>query len=251
MKKLNNIVIINRKSNLALGLDDFGNTDLFKSWKIASEHLRLTLSAYAVADRNGQTDEEMDNSLELCFSAYRAVLKFFEDKSENFKLKPQAQDIHALRDVCGNYAPNNTNLFKTKNASDTSFNDCFVWFANYLQECESKKQTPTDVILKEHNGKTEYYTVNPNTGNEFKPVGEKKFRKGLEDFIADRCTARKAMTAQEIEEEKTARRKARAQAKKAKKIADQKAKEEEQKQAEKKEQEQANNETPKTESKVA
>lgn len=101
MENLNKIVIINRKSTKALNLSDLGSVEVFKNWKGACEDLRIAISEYSNVDRAGNDSEK---ELEACFVAYRAVLKFFENKAEGFKLKPVAQDISAIRDVSGKYA---------------------------------------------------------------------------------------------------------------------------------------------------
>ena len=102
MENLNAIVVANRNSSKSLSLANLESKEMLGSWKTACEDLRLTISAYAVADRSGKDDTE--NELSDCFAAYRAILKFFENKAESFKLKPEAQDISAIRDVTGTYS---------------------------------------------------------------------------------------------------------------------------------------------------
>ena len=101
MENLNSIVVANRASVKSLSLANLESKEMFASWKSSCESLRLAISAYAVADRSGKDNTEAEVS--ACFTAYRAVLKFFENKAESFKLKPEAQDIGALRDICGQY----------------------------------------------------------------------------------------------------------------------------------------------------
>lgn len=101
MENLNNIVVANRNSTKSLTLANLESKEMFSSWKTACEDLRLAISAYAVADRSGKDDTS--HELSDCFTAYRKILKFFENKAESFKLKPEAQDISAIRDVTGTY----------------------------------------------------------------------------------------------------------------------------------------------------
>lgn len=101
MENLNTIVVANRASVKSLSLSNLESKEMFSSWKSSCESLRLAISAYAVADRSGKDNTETEVS--ACFTAYRAVLKFFENKAESFRLKPEAQDISALRDICGQY----------------------------------------------------------------------------------------------------------------------------------------------------
>ena len=101
MENLNAIVVANRNSSKSLNLANLESKEMFGSWKTSCESLRLAISAYAVADRSGKDNTETEAS--ACFTAYRAVLKFFENKAESFKLKPEAQDVASLRDICGQY----------------------------------------------------------------------------------------------------------------------------------------------------
>ena len=102
MENLNNIVVANRNVSKSLALADLESKEMFSNWKAACESLRLAISAYAVADRSGKDDTEAEVS--ACFAAYRKVLTFFNYADNSFKLKPEAQDISAIRDISGTYS---------------------------------------------------------------------------------------------------------------------------------------------------
>jgi len=101
MENLNAIVVANRNSSKSLTLANLESKEMFGNWKQACEDLRLAISAYAVADRSGKDNTETEVS--ACFAAYRKVLTFFNYADNSFKLKPEAQDISAIRDVTGSY----------------------------------------------------------------------------------------------------------------------------------------------------
>lgn len=141
------------------------------------------------------------------------------EKDEEFK--NWKSDIETLRIKMSAYAvANRTNA--NDEAIEASKTDVFIAYKKVLGYFTNKtlgeklKAQATDL-----NSLLTFIGANrkqkdSEKGKQFLPVGSTTFRKSVEDFIADRLNNAACKTAEEIEEERKARNKAKAEAKKAK-----------------------------------
>lgn len=148
------------------------------------------------------------------------TLEIVDKKSTEFsQIQNWIQDVETLRKILSNYVIGsyNNNEQQAKDEIFTAYKKILSYFNAKTIENKLKAQyTDLNVLIsissnfakKKDDNKKEFYTD-----------GKIKFRKSLENFIADRLNKIERMTAEEIEAEAKAKReakKARRQAEKAK-----------------------------------
>lgn len=185
MKKImsiKNIICANRGFTKQLSLGDFGDKELFNSWKVSCKILANAVYEYYIVLHKG---EDSTNAKNHAFDCLRKVDSFFTDKSKGEKISRTSSDIDDLIPYIVNFATCTSNAH----------------FINSFELSEKR------VSMSEEEYKKERANLNANAKafDKFKDIKMRSVnacRKGIEDFTADRINKRDAMTIEEIENEK-------------------------------------------------
>ena len=194
---LHKTIINNRFYGKALSEGDFGGSKtMYNNWKNALRLLQDCVSTYAVAQRNKLPKPEVDAARDALFGSWRSVLNFFKNATDDFKIKPEADDVQALLTISGKLVMCHSQEYKDASAAKSAAKKDLD-----LEETEETKNAFASATAEFKR----IQALNGSSWYEFTPYGEATFRKGLEDLICDRIEGRLSKTAQEIREEKQAK----------------------------------------------
>ena len=204
---LHKTIINNRFYGKALSVEDFGGSKtMYNNWKNALRLLQDCVSTYAVAQRNKLPKPEVDAARDALFGSWRSVLNFFKNATDDFKIKPEADDVQALLTISGKLVMNHSQEYKDASSAKSA--------AKKDLETEETEETKNAFA----SATAEFDRIKALSGSswyEFTPYGEAAFRKGLEDLICDRIEGRLSKTTQELREEKQAKNRKRNEERKA------------------------------------
>lgn len=243
---LHKTIINNRFHGKALSVEDFGGSKtMYNNWKNALRLLQDCVSTYAVAQRNKLPKPEVDAARDALFGSWRSVLNFFKNATDDFKIKPEADDVQALLTISGKLVMCHSQEYKDASAAKSAAKKDLDLVSERKMRYEKAKEnnnplsgdekvftalladvmgeaTETRSIAQYQreyeNACAEFERVKGLRGSswyEFTPYGEAAFRKGLEDLICDRIEGRLSKTSQEIREEKQAKNRKRNEERKA------------------------------------
>lgn len=179
---IKNIVCANRGFTKQLSLDDFGDKELFNSWKISCKNLSIAVYEYYIVLHKGN---DVTNAKNHAFECLRKVDSFFTDKSKGEKISRTSSDIDDLIPYIVNFATCTSN-------------------AHFINSFELSEKRDT-MSVEEYKKERTNLNANAKAFDKFKDIKMRSqiaCRKGIEDFTADRINKRNAMTIEEIENEK-------------------------------------------------
>lgn len=203
---LHKTILCNRQFGRALTPSDFGGKAMFTAWSNSLSVLQCAVSDLAVAARNGNDAADVSAKRDATFAAWRSVLKFFENVTDDFKIKPTADDEKALLTIAGKITTKHSEPWKIASQKKAA-----------AKEALDEKETPENkAAFAAAKAELDALSQVPgSTWQEYVPYGTAQFRKGLEDMICDRIENRLAKSATEVAAEKKAKNQKRAAERKA------------------------------------